>query len=974
MQKNENKFTSSLSLKLNGILLLICLLVLGGSSVYLKKMLDKQIDQKIENSTKSIIDSLTIAVHIDTSNHSLSRVVSTLVANSDTHHLSIIANDTQVIVADNNHNFIGQQTKDVLTVEEQQLFIEHLENSSSNIMKIESGLLLKVAKINLIDNNILRLRPHTVLFSYDITPLKLAEEQELHSLLAVSFGAIAMIMFLVNLTHRYVLLAPLNTLINTIKVQKETDGLLLSKLTSNDELGKLSEEYNQLIQVNAQKEQELRGMLKYVDSITDAVPVSLAYVDKNQQYRFVNKKYRRWFNVSIDDFSGQTIPIKLKNKVNDVIQSNIEQALAGQLVEFEIKIPLFDGSKKDVNITYTPHFNDESQVLGIFVCIDDMSKTKESENQLSAYAQEIEFNNWALEDEKEKAVEASKAKSQFLASMSHEIRTPMNGVIGMLGLLSDDSLTSEQQHRVDVAQGSAHSLLNLINDILDFSKVDAGKMDLESIDFDLRRMLGDFTESMGLQVQEKGVELVLDISGIDESLIKGDSNRLRQILTNIVSNAAKFTDKGEVVIKVTLTDEDDGNCRLDFRVSDTGIGIPKNSISALFDSFSQVDASTTRKFGGTGLGLAIAKKLCQLMGGNIEATSVENEGSHFSFHVILQISSASTKIIPPVALDNVNLLVVDDNPSNRAALNSQLTHWGANVVTAIGGIEAIKICEERIKDKGGSQFDMIFIDMEMDDMDGIQLGKELHSDPRFKTVKLILMTPMSYKDGAHYITELGFSGYFPKPTTTLDLFLALSLMNKTKTTQTEQNIGTENVLDITGNTPLVLNSEPSQKSKPTVKSSITSDSSIFDTVNSCDLESLRILLVEDNKINRMVAKGILNKFGITSIDFAINGYAALDSLKESQNTLPYSIILMDCQMPEMDGYEASRNIREGNAGESNKDLPIIAMTANAMSGDKEKCLSAGMSDYLSKPIVPEQFLKMLKLWGIDKKAANYSVD
>ncbi|PKI16510.1 hybrid sensor histidine kinase/response regulator [Colwellia sp. 12G3] len=973
MQKNENKFTSSLSLKLNGILLLICFIVLGTSSVYLTQMLDRQIDQKIESSTNSIIDSLTIAVHIDTSNHSLSRVVSTLVANSDTHHLSIIANDTQVIVADNNHSFIGQQTKDVFTVAEQQLLIEHLENSSSN-MKIENSLLLKVAKINLIDNNIMRLRPHTVLFSYDITPLKLAEEQELYSLLVVSFGAIAMIMFLVNLTHRYVLLSPLSILINTIKMQKETDGLLLSKLTSNDELGILSEEYNQLIQVNAQKEQELRGMLKYVDSITDAVPVSLAYIDKNQQYRFVNKKYRRWFNVSIDDFSGETIPIRLKNKVNDVIQSNIEQALAGQLVEFEIQIPLFDGSKKDVNITYTPHFNDESQVLGIFVCIDDMSKTKESEHQLAAYAQEIEFNNWALEDEKEKAVEASKAKSQFLASMSHEIRTPMNGVIGMLGLLSGGTLTSEQQHRVDVAHGSAHSLLSLINDILDFSKVDAGKMDLESIDFDLRKMLGDFSESMGLQVQEKGVELVLDIAEIDESLIKGDSNRLRQILTNIVSNAAKFTNDGEVVIQVVLTNEGDENCRLDFRVSDTGIGIPKNSISTLFDSFSQVDASTTRKFGGTGLGLAIAKKLCQLMGGDIEVTSLENEGSHFSFHVILQISSASTKIIPPVALDKVNLLVVDDNASNRAALNSQLTHWGANVVTATGGVEAIKMCEERIKDANGSLFDMILIDMEMDDMDGIQLGKELNSDPRFKTVKLILMTPMNYKGGAQYITELGFSGYFPKPTTTLDLFSALSLMNKAEITQTEKYTGTEKVLAITGNTSSVVNNEPSQESRLIIKSSVTIDRSLIDPPHNRDLENLRVLLVEDNKVNRMVAKGLLNKFGITSIDFAINGYAAIDLLKESQNNLPYSIILMDCQMPEMDGYEASRNIREGNAGESNKYLPIIAMTANAMSGDKEKCLSAGMTDYLSKPIVPEQFLKMLKLWGIDKKAANYSVD
>ncbi|PKG85122.1 hypothetical protein CXF85_05815 [Colwellia sp. 75C3] len=968
------KLTPSLSLKLNGLVLFICLLVLLGLSVYLTNLFNKQIVQKTQSNTKNIVDTLTIAVHSGINTRNLTRVVSTLVANTNTIHLSIIKNNNGVVIADNNHSFIGQKTKEVFTTAEQQRLIKHRENNNSNIQNITNDLLLEVVTINLIDTNIMRLRPHIVLFSYDIKPLKIIAKNELNALLLISFGAILVIMLLVNLTHRYVLLKPLSLLITTIKMQKDTDGILLSKLTSNDELGKLSEEYNQLIQINTQKEQELKETLKYVDSITDAVPVSLAYIDINKQYKFVNKKYKRWFNVSINDFSAETLPINLKNAVSEIIQSNIEKALAGNLIEFEFRVPLFDGSEKDVGITFTPHLNDESQVLGFFVCIDDMSKIKESEHQLEVYAQDIEFKNWALEDEKEKAEEASKIKSQFLASMSHEIRTPMNGVIGMLGLLSGGKLTDEQQHHVDIAQGSAHSLLTLINDILDFSKVDAGKMELEAIDFDLRTMLGEFTQSMGLQVQEKGVELVLDISQVDESLIKGDSNRLRQIITNIVSNAAKFTKEGEVVIQVALTDACDGNCRVDFRISDTGIGIPKNNLSTLFDSFSQVDASTTRKFGGTGLGLAIAKKLCNLMGGDIEVTSVENEGSHFIFHVMLQISPASTKIIPPVTLADVNLLVVDDNTSNRAAIATQLTHWGAKVLSVAGANEAIQACEERIKNNDGSLFDMIFIDMEMDNIDGIKLGKKLNSDPRFKTVKRVLMTPLSYRDGASCITELGFSGYFAKPATSSDLFSALSLLNKTTVTQTDQSVGTDKVLAITGNSSSVLESEPSQKLGAIIESSVSRVSSIIDTANSCDLENLRILLVEDNKINRMVAKGILNKFGITSIDFAFNGYAAIDSLKESQNNQPYSIILMDCQMPEMDGYEASRNIRAGNAGESNRDLPIIAMTANAMSGDKEKCLSAGMSDYLSKPIDPEQFLQMLKLWGLDKKEVNSSVD
>jgi PAS domain S-box-containing protein len=966
MQK-FTKLTSSLSLKLNSLVLFICLLVLLGLSVYLTDLFNKQINQKTQINSKNIVDSLNIAIHSGINTRNLTRVVSTLVANTNTIHLSIIRNDTGVVIADNNHSFIGQTTKEVFTFAEQQRLIKYQEKSSSNVKNITNDLLLEVVTINLIDTNIMRLRPHTVLFSYDIKPLKIIAKNELNTLLLISFGAILVIMLLVNLTHRYVLMKPLSILITTIKMQKNTDAILLSKLTSNDELGKLSEAYNQLIQINTQKEQELKDTLKYVDSITDAVPVSLAYIDKNQQYQFVNKKYNRWFNVSINDFSGETLPVSLKNEVSEIIQSNIDQALAGHLIEFELLVPLFDGSEKDVGITFTPHLNNESQVLGFFVCIDDMSKIKESEHQLDVYAQDIEFKNWALEDEKEKAEEASKIKSQFLASMSHEIRTPMNGVIGMLGLLSGSQLTNEQQHHVDIAQGSAHSLLTLINDILDFSKVDAGKMELEAIDFDLRGMLGEFTQSMGLQVQEKGVELVLDITQIDESLIKGDSNRLRQIITNIVSNAAKFTNEGEVVIQVALTDACDGNCRVDFSISDTGIGIAKNNLSTLFDSFSQVDASTTRIFGGTGLGLAIAKKLCNLMGGHIEVSSIENEGSHFSFHVMLQVSSASTKVIPPVTLTNVNLLVVDDNASNRAAINSQLTHWGANVLTVASAIEAIQVCEEHIKNNDGSVFDMIFIDMEMPDMDGIQLGKALNSDPRFKSVKLVLMTPMSYRDGASYITELGFSGYFAKPCSTIDLFSALSLMNKTTVTQTDEHVGTDKVFALTGNASTVLNSESSQESIPKNDSSVIGDDYLIDKASTYDLSDLHILLVEDNKINRMVAKGILNKFGITSIDFAFNGYAAIELLKESQKSLPYSIILMDCQMPEMDGYEASKNIRAGNAGESNKDLPIIALTANSMSGDKEKCVAAGMSDYLSKPIDPEKFLKMLKLWTIEKK-------
>lgn len=951
--RNFTHLTLSLSFKLNALVLCICLVVLGFMSIYFNEMLSREIDQKIQSNTKNIVDSLTIAAYGDIPAKSLIRVVSTLVANTNTKHLSIIRNDSGVIIADNNHNFIGKRTKEVFTNVEQQLFDKYLKNKSNNRFNLKNELLLETVNLNLIDNDIMRLRPHTVIFSYDVMPLRQQALNEFKALLLTSFTAILVIILLVHLSLKFVLLKPLRLLINTIRIQKDTDETLFSPLTSNDELGRLSKEYNQLLQLNVEKEQELKNTMKYVEGITDAIPVLLAYIDKNKQYQFVNKKYNSWFNVSVNDYAGIETTRQLNEDIFTVIQSKIEKALAGHFMEFEMQVILFNKATKDVRITYAPHFNDKQQVMGIFVCIEDMTKVKESEKKLADYAEDIEFKNWALEDEKEKAEAATKIKSQFLANMSHEIRTPMNGVIGMLGLLSGDTLTNEQQRHLNIAEGSAHSLLSLINDILDFSKIDAGKMELENIDFDLRTMLEEFAESMGLQVQNKGVELVLNITEIDESRVKGDPNRIRQILTNIVSNAAKFTEVGEVVIKVSLIKDDSDQCTVKFHVIDTGIGIPSKNIPTLFDSFSQVDASTTRKFGGTGLGLTIAKKLCNLMEGDIEVTSVENEGSHFSFCVKLQRSSASIKVSSPFSLDNINLLVVDDNASNRMAISSQLTHWGANVVTAAGGSEALKICHERTKNNNDDFFDMIFIDMEMGDITGIELGKTLNLNPEFTMVKLILMTPMNYSCRSNTITDLGFSGHFPKPIITSDLFAALSLVCTPTISQSLKNDNANNV------SPFIV-----QEAISTVedKANITSTTRI--------LSNLHILLVEDNKINRMVAKGILNKFGITSIDFAVNGYDAIASLKESENNKPYSLILMDCQMPEMDGYEASQNIRNGNAGESNKNLPIIAMTANAMSGDKEKCINAGMTDYLSKPINPEKFFSILERWGEEEKVVN----
>jgi PAS domain S-box-containing protein len=553
-----------------------------------------------------------------------------------------------------------------------------------------------------------------------------------------------------------------------------------------------------------------------------------------------------------------------------------------------------DGSRFPVQLTVSFAYDASGNVLGRVGIAKDYTAIKRYNDQ--------------LQEAKERAEQADRAKSEFLATMSHEIRTPMNGVIGMTGLLLDTALDAEQRNLAETIRFSGESLLHLINDILDFSKIEAGQMSLEDLDFDLRGLVEDTLEMMAVQAHAKDIELVSGVAPEVPGRLRGDPGRVRQVLTNLIGNAIKFTNEGEVAVRVTVEAEAETDVRVRFEIQDTGTGIPLETQARLFQPFVQADSSTARKFGGTGLGLAICKRIAESMRGDIGVESTLGHGS--TFWVTMKFfRPAGARAEPQVAPEFIDtrVLLVVDNITRRGFLHQKISSWRMIAQSADSGEAGLAMLRQAVTE--GTPYLLAIVDLQKPEMDGLAFAQKLKDDPILEATRLILLAPFGSPVPRDRLKDLRVAACCVKPVRQSILFDCLS--------QVLTHSGSDSHSGQPE--PLIKAEEPEPRRKE------------------------RVLLAEDNPVNQQVALGNLRRLGYEA-DLAANGFEVLEAtLRKS-----YDIILMDCQMPALDGYQVTREIRQREG--TGRHAYIVAMTANAMVGDREKCLAAGMDDYVSKPL------------------------
>ncbi|MFT5324794.1 MAG: two-component system sensor histidine kinase/response regulator [Planctomycetaceae bacterium] len=612
------------------------------------------------------------------------------------------------------------------------------------------------------------------------------------------------------------------------------------------------------------------------------------------------------FGWKAEDALGQTladtiIPERFRERHFAGLKRFLETG-EGSVIQRRLELVALHRSGKEfpVEVTISPIRDSQSCIFSAFV--HDITNRKQAEKELRA--------------SKEAAESANRAKSDFLANMSHEIRTPMNAVIGMTELVLDTELTRSQHEYLGMVRDSADSLLTLINDILDFSKIEAGRLELESSIFSIRDMLGDTLRSLSVRAHREELELACHIDPTVPDALVGDPSRLRQVVVNLVGNAIKFTQHGEVIVHVDVDQQDGRSVLLHFAVADTGIGIQKEKLKSVFQAFEQADTSTTRQYGGTGLGLTICSRLTQLMNGSVWAESDLGKGSTFHFTARLAVSDTPPRVSTKRIVQGSRVLIVDDNATNRLILDEMLTNWGIETSCVEGVDEAIESL--RKAREAGKSYDLVLSDVHMPQKDGFALAAEIRKDEKLAGAVIMMLTSGDRSEDVEQCRKFGVSAYIRKPIKQSELFDSMVAVL---------------AIDGTGDSA-------SQQAEDSERTEVI-------------IPPLRVLLAEDSVVNQKLALALLKKWGHTGT-VANNGKAAVDLATNET----FDVVLMDVQMPEMDGLEATRQIRQSEVG-TDRHLPIIAMTAHAMKGDRELCLESGMDDYVSKPVRPWQLINAL---------------
>ena len=648
---------------------------------------------------------------------------------------------------------------------------------------------------------------------------------------------------------------------------------------------------------------ELQRAERRMRIIMDQIPVTVSYIDANLHYRYINRAQEQWLGMSSSEVVGHAVHDLVGEKVWADIEPKLRAAMQGESVPLERQRIDRHGQPVWHSGRHVPDVNEDGVVVGVYTVFFDITQRALAERQLLQREQE-------LRQAKDAAENASRAKSEFLANMSHEIRTPMNGVLGLTELLLETQLDSQQRPFVETVRSSGEALLTIINDILDFSKIEAGKLETEQLDYDLYQAVEDVVQLLAPRAHAKQLELACRIDERLPSALTGDPFRLRQVLTNLVGNAVKFTDVGEVLVDVQWLDSD----TMRISVHDTGIGIPPEVRDRLFNAFEQADGSTTRRFGGTGLGLAISRSLVELMGGQIGVDSTPDDGSTFWFTLPLVVAASAPEVPNAQLLDHRKVLVVDDNATNRDILEHHMVAGGMRCDTAVDGVDGLAMLHAA--QRLGTPYDIVVVDMKMPRMDGITMSAAVRADPLLTGVRLVLVTSLHSNDEMARARLAGIDAYLSKPVKRLELFRALA-----------QTVGSK-----------LPTATPAQSDRPMIQA--------------------RALLAEDNGVNQVVARNMLKAMGC---DFVIvaNGELALQALQREH----FDIVLMDCQMPVMDGYAATAAIRSYQDGlNPTQRTPIVALTANALLGDAQRCLDAGMDDHLAKPYTRQQLATKMMRW------------